>query len=327
MRVLKLTYSLCIMLAASQAFAAVTVENLSKAKFSGNARMVNVFAGKAAKDGVVVKSAIDGDRSATQTDRNVEVIDLAAEKIWSYKFSRRGKPGRCSVTTFDERREAMAALADLDLGKAQRDAEASADAAQAPEFEVSATVTDTGNEETHAGMTGKAYQIEILVHRPDMTIEQGGGARINTTVVIGPKPEGWQESIDWTRRFLEAMNVDMDQLEGLGKLLASMPMLSKAMAEFREKQDELDGAVLRSEMRIFTAADPRAAEQAQSEEDDDVPTSLGGLGAKIGGSLLKRKRDEAAAKGPAEVFMSSTVLQSYSAERDDILTLPERCEQ
>lgn len=326
MRAIALTLTVCSIVAAPPLFAAVTVESLSKAKFSGGASVVNVFAGKAAKEGVIVKTSIEGDRSATMTNREIEVVDLAAEKIWNYKVNRRGKPGRCKVTSFDERREALAALRDLDFTGGQQDPDGE-EMPELPEYEVTVAVNETGEEETHAGMTGEVYQIEVLVHRPDMTLEEGGGARIDTSVVIGPKPAGWNETIEWNRRYFEALGFEIERFEGLGKLLASTPALQQAVAGLEDKQSALDGAVLRSETQFFTMADPRAAEQEESEEDGDIPTSIGGLGAKIGGSLLKRNREKAAAAGPREVFMSSTALTSYAEESDSILTLPDRCEQ
>lgn len=330
MRAIALTLTVCTVVAAPPLFAAVTVENLTKAKFSGGASVVNVFAGKAAKEGVIVKTAIDGDRSATMTNRQIEVIDLAAEKIWNYKVNRRGKPGRCKVTSFDERREALSALNDLDFTGGQQNRESGdgdADAPALPEYEVTVNIDETGEQETHAELTGDVYQIEVLVHRPEMTLEEGGGARIDTTVVIGPKPPGWDESVEWNKRYAEALGLEIERFEGLGKLLASTPALKTAMQGLEDKQAALDGAVLRSDTQLFTVVDPRASEEPEPDEDGGIPTSIGDIGAKIGGSLLKRNREKAAEAGPREVFMSSTLLTSYAEESDSILTLPDRCEQ
>ena len=312
-------------LVAAPVQAAVTVEDLTQVKFSGSAKVVNVFAGKAAKKGLAGKTAIDGDRRATMTSNDIEVIDLAAEKIWNYEVNRRGKPGRCRTTTFDERREAMGALEDLDFSGGQANADGSDGEPTGPEYEVTASVTETGAEETHAGMTGKVVDIVITVHQKDMTLEEGGGGRINTTLVVGPKPAGWDETMEWNRRYLEAMGIDGEQFAGLAKVLTASPVLGQAMEEFRSKQDALDGAILRSEMRLYTMANPNAAAEAESEDGGGVPTSLGGLGARLGGSLLKRRREDAAAKGPSEVFMSANKITAYSDTRDDLLTLPDRC--
>jgi hypothetical protein len=69
-------------------------------------------------------------------------------------------------------------------------------------------------------------------------------------------------------------------------------------------------------------------EQAQAEdgaERDNIPTSLGGLGSKLGGALLKKKRDDAATSGPTELYSNEVVVVSMSDNTDPLLTLPDAC--
>ncbi|MEM7432225.1 MAG: hypothetical protein AAF351_09900 [Pseudomonadota bacterium] len=313
----------------TSALAAVTVENLSKAKFSGGAGAANIFAGDAAKDGINILTSIDGEIRVTKTGRQIELIDLGAEKIWTYKLSRRGKPGKCKVVTFDEQREAMAALKDLDFtgGRDPDTSVETANDAALPEYEVTINMTETGEEETHAGLTGEVIDIVVLVHRPEMTLEEGGGSRIETTLVIGPKPDGWDESVAWNQRYFEAIGIDAETFEGLGQVLASAPALKTAMDGLQDKEATFDGAVLRSKMKLYTMADPRAAEQQDSGDKGGFPSSVGDLGSKIGSSIFKRGKEELSDPGPREVFKSSTVLTSYTTEADALVMLPERCEQ
>ncbi len=58
---------------------------------------------------------------------------------------------------------------------------------------------------------------------------------------------------------------------------------------------------------------------------EDVPTSLGGLGAKLGGALLKKKRDDSATNGPKELYSNEVVVVSMSDDTDPLLTLPDAC--
>lgn len=325
MRLTSLAVAASAALIATPLFAAVTVENLSKTRFSGGAALANVFGGKAVKDGIVIKMSIDGDVRVLQTDREVELIDLTAETIWKYKLGRRGKPGRCKATTFDERREAMSALRELDFTGGQGQP-VDGDSSELPDYEITINANETGAEETHAGLTGKVIELEIVVHRPGMTLEEGGGSKIDTTLVMGPKPQGWDESVDWNRRYMEAMNIDFEGMEGMARLMASIPALKKAMAGLKEKEATFDGAVLRSETTVYTMPDPRAPDQTE-DGDNGVPTGIGDLGARIGGSLLRKRQEESAPPGPKETFATSTVLTSYSPIGDELLTLPDRCER
>ena len=78
-------------------------------------RMMNMFGGKAARDGVVSTNAVKGDRKATFTDTTGRIVDLAEEKI--YELDRKKKTYQ--VTTFEELRRRMREAQE----KAERDAE------------------------------------------------------------------------------------------------------------------------------------------------------------------------------------------------------------
>ena len=102
--IFKRTTALCLVLlmVGSTAFADATVDQLVKSKFGGKGKVLNVFGGKAAKDGLEMRTAVSGDRKATKTGKNVEVIDLAEQMIWRYSVNRKGKAKKCQATTFDE---------------------------------------------------------------------------------------------------------------------------------------------------------------------------------------------------------------------------------
>ncbi len=81
-------------------------------------------------------------------------------------------------------------------------------------------------------------------------------------------------------------------------------------------------------MRLSTVPDPRVQERAEADRSsggEDIPTSLGGLGAKLGGALLKKKKDAAASQEPQELYMNEAVVTSVSNATDPLLTLPDSC--
>ena len=159
---------LILLLAGSVAVADTTMDQLLKMRFSGAGKFINVFAGKVAKEGLATRTAISGERRATMTGRNIEVIDLGEQMIWRYAVSRKGKAKKCEAMTFDEFREQMAAFEQLPFfGDGPHAGEMPDDAVQAPEYEVTLSFTQTDEQETHAGMTGDVFQFTAIAHRCD----------------------------------------------------------------------------------------------------------------------------------------------------------------
>ena len=76
-------------------------EDAGQVRGHARAGSMGMFGGKAAKEGVVSTVAISGDRMMTVTDQTGELVDLAAEKVYSIDF--KGKSYK--VKTFAEMRK------------------------------------------------------------------------------------------------------------------------------------------------------------------------------------------------------------------------------
>ncbi len=328
MNLRNITVYLVLLLVGSAASADSTMDQLVKLRFSGSAKIINVFGGKAAKDGLEMRTAVSGDRKATITGNDVEVIDLGEQMIWRYAVNRKGKAKKCRATTFDEYREQLAAIKDVPmLGGSQGGEEPAGDSAPEMQYEVTLNFRETGEQESHAGMTGDVYLFEAIAHRPGLPVEEGGGI-VETTFVVGPKTDAWNEMQAWNMRWGEVIGEMMGMGANLGQLLAANPALAKVIAELRSKEAELNGTMLRTSMRLSTVPDPRMQQQKQADEGadgGDIPTSLGGLGAKLGGAFLKKKREESAPEGPQELYTSEVVTTGLSDQSDALLTLPDSC--
>ena len=91
----------CSLLAASiaPALAEVKTKDKSQVKFEGMlGRMMGMFGGKAAKEGVVSTNAVKGDRKATINESTGRIIDLAEEKVYDLDMNKK----TYQVTTFEE---------------------------------------------------------------------------------------------------------------------------------------------------------------------------------------------------------------------------------
>ena len=82
----------------------VRTEEKTHVTFAGAlGRMVNMFGGKAAREGLVQTVAIKGDRKMTRTDETAQLIDLNEEKVYDLDL----KHKTYTVTTFAEMRQKM----------------------------------------------------------------------------------------------------------------------------------------------------------------------------------------------------------------------------
>jgi hypothetical protein len=80
----------------------VRTEQKTHATFGGPlGRMIGMFGGKAAKEGIVETVAVKGDRKMTTSEKTARLIDLAEEKV--YEIDLDGKSYK--VTTFAEIRK------------------------------------------------------------------------------------------------------------------------------------------------------------------------------------------------------------------------------
>ncbi len=84
-----------LLVTAAAAGADVKSTSKSQTKFEGMlGRMMGMFGGKAAKEGVVTTVAVKGDRKITTTGDTAEIVDLAEEKVYELNLKDKILQGR-----------------------------------------------------------------------------------------------------------------------------------------------------------------------------------------------------------------------------------------
>src|SRR5438128_1477527 len=82
-------------------FADVRADEKTRVEFAGMiGKMMNLFGGKSAREGVVSTIAIKGDRKATMGDATGQIVDLGEEKVYELDLKKK----TYKVATFDELR-------------------------------------------------------------------------------------------------------------------------------------------------------------------------------------------------------------------------------
>lgn len=302
--------ALALLLLSVQAVRAdVRTEQKTKVEFAGMlGRMMNIFGGKAARDGVTSTVAVKGDRKATLNDATGQIVDLGEEKVYDLDL----KKHSFKVTTFAELRRRMEEArkkAEENARKEQGKDKAEADP-NAPQVEIDVDAKNTGERKTVNGFDTRQEIVTITVREKGKTLEQGGGMVMTSDLWLTPRIAAMKDIADFDARY--AKKLYGDQISGvsaeqMATAMAMYPHLKDAMGRMTTEGARLDGTAIVTTTTIDSvkSAD-QVAQEARQSEPDSKPTTVGGL---MGGfakkMAAKRAGGDDAAKARA-TFMTTT---------------------
>lgn len=283
----------------------------SQIKFEGAlGRMVGLFAGKIAKEGIVSTITIKGNKQLTTTDQTGELVDLDTESIYSIDFKNKSY----KVKTFAEMRKEIEEA----RAKAQKDMGGDKAAGAEANFEVTFDVKDTGKEKALLGETCKQFIMTITVKTKGKSLEQGGGMVLTSDMWMGPAGSAAAEQVDFNRRYMAKL-FGRDGETFARDLLSAMAMypgMGEAMARMQKEAAKMQGTPYAS---VVTFESAMSAEQAQQQQERGGAPGLGGIAGGLGGMFGRKKKDEgaeAAAKpsAPGRSTVLTTVTELLSVE-------------
>ena len=317
------------------AAADVKTQERTQIKFEGAlGRLVNMFGGRGAREGVMSNVAVKGNRMLSITGDTGELIDLDEEKV--YTLDMKGKS--YTVITFAEMRKRMEEA----MAKAEQQAAATkpepAPEKQDPgqpqkEFEVDFAITDGAGTKQVAGMDTRESIATITVREKGKTLEESGGLILESHLWMTPKVAALDELNDFRRKYAEKVYGPMVVQAGanMTQAMAMYPQMKDAMAKFADEAKKLNGTPLLTEMMFIAVASPEAQAQ-QAQGGGGQPPSLGGLLGGLGRFRRGRGNDKpaesqapAAAQAPGRTTIMTTTtetLQIAPAATDADVALP-----
>jgi hypothetical protein len=306
--------TLCLLLVSGRHLAAdVKADEKGIVKFEGTlGRVVNLFGGKAAREGVKSTVAVKGDRKATLTDAGGQIIDLNEEKIYDLDLRRK----TYKVTTFAELRRRMEEAqrkAEEDARKEQareKPSEPSRDPNQ-KELEVDFNVKETGEKKAINGFDTRQFIMTIALREKGKTLEAGGGMVLTADTWLAPTIAAMKELVQFDVRYAQKLQGPMvagASAEEMAAALAMYPGLKDALGRMRSEGAKMDGTPIVTTLTVeaVKSAEQVAAEQKQGEESRS-PNS-GTVGGLLGGLARRAARKDEAAAGPKArvTFMTTT---------------------
>ena len=251
-------------------------------------KLVNMFGGKGAREGVTSIVAVKGNRKATMSDSTGQIIDLTEEKIYDLDIKKK----TYKVTTFAQLR--------AEMEKAQREAEANArqmersepsepskPAEKDPnqkEVEVDFDMKNTGAARTINGFDTKQTVVTITVREKGKTLDQSGGMVMTTDLWLAPSAPSTKDLVDFDMRYAQKLygpTVTGASAQDMAMAMAMYPQMKPALDKMRAEGSKIDGTAILTELRMEAVppgtANTTAAAPAPAAEPEQKKGRFGGM--------------------------------------------------
>lgn len=274
-------------------------------KFEGMlGRVVGLFGGKAAKEGIVSTTAVSGNRKVSMNENTGQIIDLGEEKVYDVDY----KNKEYRVTTFEEMRRRMREAQE----KAQKDMEREGGREEKPdqpqkEWEFDVDVKETGQRKSLAGHDAREVILTVTGREKGKALEDGGGFVMTSDSWLGPDLPALKELADFDMRYFKQLyGADSFGLaaEQMAMVMAMYPMLKQATDRLNHEEAKLTGTPLATTM-TFEAVKSKAQMEAAAGQQNS-----GGGG--ISGMLARRMMKKEDPKPRATVFTTQHEFQEVS---------------
>jgi hypothetical protein len=297
------------LMCAGVANADVRTDEKTQIKFEGMlGRMVNLFGGRAAKDGIVRTVSVKGDRKATLDGETGQIIDLNEEKI--YELDIRNKT--YTVTTFAEIRRQIEEARKKAASQAPRESSQPSAPSGEPQVEVDFDLKETGQKRVINGFDAREVVMTISVREKGKALEASGGFVVTSNTWLTPTVAGMGEVAAFDRRYAEKLSSSlMFDAQQMATVLAMYPMMREAVAKLEAENVNMNGTPVTTTVKFEAVANPAQAEQANSQPQEANPglTGLGGLGGRLGRRLMNRGNNDQPAPTPSNRATVMTMLQ------------------
>jgi hypothetical protein len=259
-------------------------------------RMMGMFAGQAAKEGVLNTVAVKGNRKITTAENTGEIIDLGEQKVYELDLKKK----TYVVSTFDEMRRRLREAQEKAAKTAKTAGEDSRKEAppSGKQMEFDFSMKESGQKRTINGYDCREVVMTIAGHEKGKTLEESGGMVMTSHLWIGPKIPAMNEISDFDMRYAKAMELAPGlggSAEQTAMAMAMYPGMKDMMGKMQVESVNTDGTAILTEMTMEAVTSPAqmSGEQDQKRDSDSSSvTSIRGLGGLLGRKLTKKKEPE-----------------------------------
>jgi hypothetical protein len=278
--------------------AAVKTEEKTQFHMEGMlGRMMSLFGGKAAREGVTEKVAVKGNRKITISEQNQtgQIIDLDEEKV--YDLDLKGKSYK--VTTFDEMRRKIqeaSERATRESAKVQTEpAQAPPPAPNAQQMQVDFEAKETGQKKDINGYNCREVVMTVSVHQKDQKIEDSGGMVVITNLWLAPKIDAMKEIQEFDKRYSQKLagplgtSAGLPSADQMAAVYAMYPAMKDAIGKIDVENINMNGTAIVTATTVQSVQSAQqVAQQQQAAAKSEKESS--GASASSGGGLLGGKK-------------------------------------
>jgi hypothetical protein len=299
----------------------VRTDEKTRVEFAGPlGRVVSIFGGKAAREGVTSTVAVKGDRKVTLNDTTSQIVDLREEKVYDLDLKKKSY----RATTFaelrrklEEARKKAAENASKEQGKPQP----AADKNQ-KQMEIDFDVKNTGQKKTINGFDTHQVVMTVTVREKGKKLEESGGLLLTADMWLAPRIAAMKEVVEFDQRYARAVYGSMMagvSAEQMATAMAMYPMMKDAVAKMSAEGAKMDGTAIltTTTTEAVKSADQIAEEAKQNQNPDDAKASpSGGVSGVLGGFARRamKKKAEGDPQTRATFFTSTHELLKVATD-------------
>ena len=318
-RLVRIAVVLCAVGAlAAPAFAEVKTRDKTQVKFEGMlGRMLSLFGGKAAKEGIESRTAVKGNRKATMSDTTGQIVDLTEEKVYDLDIKKK----TYKVTTFAEIRKQME--------EAKRQAEQSAREERAApgqqskpaekdpnakEYEVDFDIKNTSETKAINGFDTKKSVITVTVREKGKTLNDAGGMVMTTDTWLAAGAPSTKELAEFEMKYAQKIYgpaVVGASPQDMAMAMAMYPQMKPALDKMAAEGSKLSGTAILTDMRV-EAVPPGTANQTSAAPPPPEEPKKKGLGGMLGG--LKKMAEQSEKNQDSESKPQRAIIMTTSVE-------------
>jgi hypothetical protein len=283
--------------------AEVKTEEKSQVKFAGMmGRMMGMFGGKAAREGIINTVAVKGNRMMTVNETTGEIIDLDEQKVYTLDMKKK----TYEVLTFEEMRKRMQEAQEKAAKAVKQEQPKKDESAPQKEMEVDFSLKESGQKKTINGYDCREVLMTITTHEKGKTLEEAGGMVMTSHIWLAPAIPELKEIAEFQRRYSEALQGPLGlagAAEQMAMALAMYPAMKDMMGKMETEKVNMEGAQILTEMVMETAmtseqaAQQRSQDRQQEQESPGI-SSMGGIGGLLGRKLSRKKEEKPEAPPP-----------------------------
>lgn len=277
-------------------------------------KLVNLFGGKGARDGVTSMVAVKGNRKVTMSDSTGQIIDLAEEKVYDLDVKKK----TYTVTTFAQLRKQMEeARRDAEKSaREERESEPSRPAEKDPnakEYEVDFDMKNTGASKTINGFNTRQTVVTITVREKGKTLNEAGGMVMTTDLWTAPNAPSTKDLAEFDMKYAQKLYGPMvvgASAQDMAMAMAMYPQIKPALDKMRAEGTQVEGTAILTEIKM-EAVPPGTADQKSEALPAPEEPKKKGFGGMLGGlkkiAEQAQKNDNSNARPQRAVIMTTSV--------------------